>query len=79
MMKTSGDQPHESGTGVSVPLHIYCTSTRLPALEYLIALRDVFDWPNVVSTAVLSCVWVTKNGVRIGNWIYCILAGRNYN
>jgi hypothetical protein len=27
---------------------------------------------------ILSRVWVTKEGVEIGNWIYWILTGRNY-
>jgi hypothetical protein len=28
---------------------------------------------------VLSLVWVTRNGVWIGNWIYWKLTDRNYN
>jgi hypothetical protein len=31
------------------------------------------------SFRILSRVSVTKHGVRIGNWIYWILTGRNYN
>jgi hypothetical protein len=28
-------------------------------------------------TKILSRVWVTKDGILIGNWIYWILTGRN--
>jgi hypothetical protein len=32
-----------------------------------------------IRVIIVSRVWVTKDGVRIGNWIYWILTGRNYN
>jgi hypothetical protein len=31
-----------------------------------------------IAMIIPSCVCVTKDGVRIGNWIYWILTGRNY-
>jgi hypothetical protein len=52
------------------------THTSLPL--FLVTVTRNQKAPEIFKLTILSCVSVTKDGVRIGSWIYWILTGRNY-